>query len=110
MNVVFLCCTFPLKIKDCQVIQARISREHGGRDHKTELQVGGVEETQLYKVMRVNDLSSFLGHVCSGIQARCSAWVTQHFSCLFLVFLLPVKKEVWCWWEMCLVCWESILF
>lgn len=43
----------PPKIKDCQVIQARISREHGGRDHKTELQVGGVEETQLYKVMRV---------------------------------------------------------
>ena len=41
-----------MKIKDCQVVQARISREHGGNDHKTELQVGSLDETQLYKVMK----------------------------------------------------------
>jgi len=41
-----------VEIKDCQVVQTRISREHGGRDHKTELQVGGVAETQLYKVKK----------------------------------------------------------
>ena len=41
-----------MKIKDCQVVQARISREHGGNDHKTELQVGSLDETQLYKVIK----------------------------------------------------------
>ena len=39
-----------IKIKDCQVVQTRISRHHGGKDHKTELQVGAVDEDQLYKV------------------------------------------------------------
>ena len=39
------------KIKDCQVVQTRISRHHGGKDHKTELQVGAVDENDLYKVM-----------------------------------------------------------
>jgi len=48
----------PPKIKDCQVVQTRISREHGGRDHKTELQVGGVAETQLYKVKTAEAMSS----------------------------------------------------
>jgi len=41
-----------LQIKDCQVVQTRISRQHGGNDHKTELQVGAVDETQLYKVRK----------------------------------------------------------
>lgn len=41
-----------MKIKDCQVVQARMSREHGGNDHKTELQVGSLDETQLYKVIK----------------------------------------------------------
>lgn len=39
------------KIKDCQVVQTRISWHHGGKDHKTELQVGAVDENDLYKVM-----------------------------------------------------------
>lgn len=50
LNCILFDKTLPPKIKDCQVVQTRISREHGGRDHKTELQVGGVAETQLYKV------------------------------------------------------------
>ncbi|KAJ7360546.1 hypothetical protein OS493_015650 [Desmophyllum pertusum] len=41
-----------VEIKECQVIQTRISRVHGGRDHKTELQIGAVEETQLYTVRK----------------------------------------------------------
>lgn len=40
-----------IKVKDCQVVQTRISRHHGGNDHKTELQVGAVDEDQLYKVL-----------------------------------------------------------
>jgi len=52
--------TLPPKIKDCQVVQSRISREHGGRDHKTELQVGGVAETQLYKVITAEALNDFI--------------------------------------------------
>ena len=42
------------QIKDCQVVATRISRELGGRDDSTELQVGAVEETQLYNVSKIN--------------------------------------------------------
>ncbi|XP_068725181.1 large ribosomal subunit protein uL3-like isoform X2 [Montipora capricornis] len=41
-----------LQIKDCQVVQTRISRHHGGKDHKTELQVGAVDENDLYKIKK----------------------------------------------------------
>ncbi|XP_044175907.1 LOW QUALITY PROTEIN: 50S ribosomal protein L3-like [Acropora millepora] len=41
-----------LQIKDCQVVQTRISRHHGGKDHKTELQVGAFDENDLYKVKK----------------------------------------------------------
>ena len=58
LSYIFFDKTLPPKIKDCQVVQTRISREHGGRDHKTELQVGGVAETQLYKVKTVEAMSS----------------------------------------------------
>ena len=53
----FLDKTLSPKIKDCQVVQTRMSREHGGRDHKTELQVGGVAEAQLYKVKTAEALN-----------------------------------------------------
>ena len=59
----FIYKTPPPKIKDCQVVQTRISREHGGRDHKTELQVGGVAETQLYKVTRADALNDFISAI-----------------------------------------------
>ena len=58
LSYIFFDKTLPPKIKDCQVVQTRISREHGGRDHKTELQVGGVAETQLYKVKTAEAMSS----------------------------------------------------
>ena len=58
VSYIFFDKTLPPKIKDCQVVQTRISREHGGRDHKTELQVGGVAETQLYKVKTAEAMSS----------------------------------------------------
>lgn len=50
------------KIKDCQVVQTRISRHHGGKDHKTELQVGAVDENDLYKVMALLTKSICLLH------------------------------------------------
>lgn len=58
LSCIFFDKTLPPKVKDCQVIQTRISREHGGQDHKTELQVGGVAETQLYKVITARAMTS----------------------------------------------------
>lgn len=51
------------KIKDCQVVATRISRDLGGRDDSTELQVGAVEETQLYNVSKVTSYN--LIHDCT---------------------------------------------
>ena len=63
LNCILFDKTLPPKIKDCQVVQTRISREHGGRDHKTELQVGGVAETQLYKVKTAEVLNDFISAI-----------------------------------------------
>ena len=59
------------KIKDCQVVQTRISRHHGGKDHKTELQVGAVDENELYKVMAL--LTNYL----SVMHCMVSTWCRQ---------------------------------
>ena len=45
---------FDTKIKDCQVLATRISRELGGNDDVTALEVGAVNETDLEKVMSEN--------------------------------------------------------
>ena len=60
------------KIKDCQVVQTRISRHHGGKDHKTELQVGAVDENDLYKVMALltKIICLLHGMVITGIWCR----------------------------------------
>jgi hypothetical protein len=42
--------TFTTQIKDCQVLATRISRELGGSDDVTALEVGAVNQTDLAKV------------------------------------------------------------
>lgn len=47
---------FGPKIKDCQVLATRISRELGGKDDITALEVGAVNEKDLEKVKTDNCL------------------------------------------------------
>ena len=65
------------KIKDCQVVQTRISRHHGGKDHKTELQVGAVDENDLYKVM------ALLIKIICLLHGMVIVWCRQLLSTIF---------------------------
>ncbi|EDO33905.1 predicted protein, partial [Nematostella vectensis] len=39
-----------IQIKDCEVVQARVAKGHGGRDPQTELQVGAVNKLELNQI------------------------------------------------------------
>jgi hypothetical protein len=53
------------KIKDCQVLATRISRELGGNDDVTALEVGAVNEKDLEKVETISHGALF--HILSSI-------------------------------------------